>query len=269
MTTRHEIHAHWSRRAKLGQAAGTNDLILKQLEIDAIASYVSAGMRILDAGCGNGFTAAEIARRFNVSIEGFDFSEEMVQEARAYVATKNIKGTVSFHVGDLCNPQKDFGTFDMVYSERAVINLLTWSDQKRAISSLCGKLNIGGCYVMCENSQDGLDQINRLRGPLGLDPITPPWHNRYLLDKEIQGFDVPGIRLEAVNYFTSTYYFLSRVVNAALAAEKGHEPDYEAPVNRLALKLPPLGELGQTRIWLWRKVDSVEYGGNGAKKKSR
>ena len=77
MTTDHDIHSHWNRRAKLGNAAGTNDLVLKRLEINAISSHVRDGMRILDAGCGNGVTAIEIAEKYDVHIEGFDFAEEM------------------------------------------------------------------------------------------------------------------------------------------------------------------------------------------------
>ena len=55
------------------------------------------------------------------------------------------------------------------------------------------------------------------------------------------------------NDYSSTYYFLSRVVNAAVAAEAGEDPDYDSFINRLALKLPPMGDMGQGKIWLWRR----------------
>ncbi len=253
MTTDSEVHLHWNRRAKLGRAAGTNDLILKQLEIDAISKHVRDGMRILDAGCGNGITAIKIAEKFNVNIEGFDFAEKMVEMAQVRAADANLKGSLSFEVADLLNIPNNRGKFDLIYSERALINLKDWPEQKRVIANLCQLLNGGGCYLMCENSQDGLDRINHLRELMQLSPIEPPWHNRYLLDDEIETLVLPGVRLESVDHFTSTYYFLSRVVNAAMAAQENKEPDYDAPVNKLALTLPPLAEMGQTRIWLWRK----------------
>ena len=62
-----------------------------------------------------------------------------------------------------------------------------------------------------------------------------------------------GLLLEGVNDYSGVYYFLSRVVNAALAARAGKEPQYDSPVNKLALKLPGIGIRGQGRIWLWRK----------------
>ena len=109
---------------------------------------------------------------------------------------------------------------------------------------------------MCENSQDGVDRLNRLRVPLGLPEIVPPWHNHYLTNDDIRGFaaaltDVEWIR--GGGDYSSTYYFLSRVVNAALAAQRGEEPAYDSEINRLALRLPSMGDVGQGRIWLWRR----------------
>jgi hypothetical protein len=109
---------------------------------------------------------------------------------------------------------------------------------------------------MCENSQDGLDQMNAVRESVGLSRITPPWHNRYLRDAEIEQTKIPGLTLERIDYFSSTYYFLSRIVNAWQAAQNGREPDYDDPMNQLALKLPRLGKFGQGRIWLWRKTSA-------------
>ena len=102
---------------------------------------------------------------------------------------------------------------------------------------------------MCENSQDGLDAINVLRLSVGLPSIIHPWHNRYLYDAEIK--KIKEVQLLDINYYSSTYYFLSRVVNAWQSAQEGKEPDYEAPVNKLALQLPAINKMGQGRIWVW------------------
>jgi len=251
-----EIHTYWNGQANLGLAAGTRDLIAKELEIEAISKYAKDGIRVLDAGCGNGITAIEIASRFDVAMEGFDFAEEMIMEAKTKTANSKLKGSVNFQVADIRNTPKNLGYFELIYTERALINLRNWPEQKNAIAGLCRLLVDGGLYVMCENSQDGLDRVNLLRENLGIRKIDPPWHNRYLLDAEIEQCMMPGIELERVEHFTSTYHLLSRVINAWLAEQEGSEPDYNAPVNQLALHLPPIGDLGQTKIWLWRKVNS-------------
>lgn len=265
MKTDHEqtaIAEFWDDRASLEEQAGTRDLIAKQLELEAIAKYVKDGMRVLDAGCGNGLTALELARRYDIEMVAVDKSEKMVFAAmdRADSLQTDLQSSIKFRPADVLDLPDDLGMFDLIYTERVLINLPDQEQRNKAMVGLCNLLKPGGLYVMCENSQDGLDRLNRLRVPLGLPEIVPPWHNHYLTeDKDIDGFEkaVAGLAVHLWsddNDYSSTYYFLSRIVNAALAAQEGREPDYDSPINKLALKLPSMGDLGQGRIWLWRRA---------------
>jgi ubiquinone/menaquinone biosynthesis C-methylase UbiE len=249
-----DIQAFWNSRAGLGQWAGSRDTTAKQLEIEAIAGHVCDGQRVLDVGCGNGVTAIELARRRAVQLTGVDYAEELLAAARDLADGQPLRGTLHFETGDVRSLAGYARRFDLVYTERTLINLPDWPAQKAAITGLVGCLDIGGRYVMCENSQDGIDKINDFRARVGLAKITPPWHNRYLRDDELSELSFPGVAFEGVEYYSATYYFLSRVVNAWLAAQEGKEPSYEAPINQLALWLPPLGEFGQGRIWKWRRT---------------
>lgn len=249
-----DIRAFWNKSSQLGKAAGTKDFIAKRLEIAAIASYVRDGQRILDIGCGNGITAIELARSFQVDIIGIDYAGEMIKGAQNLAKDLNLKGTLRFEVADIEDLPKYDRKVDLAYTERALINLPDWETQKHAIRAITDLLVQGGRYVMCENSQDGLELINTLRLRIGLKAIEPPWHNRYLRDAEVEQCDFPGIVLENVDFYSSTYYFLSRVVNAWIAEKEGKEPDYDSPINQLALQLPSIGKMGQGRIWVWRKV---------------
>jgi ubiquinone/menaquinone biosynthesis C-methylase UbiE len=248
-----EVRAFWNSRAGLGQWAGSRDVIAKQLEIMAISSRVRDGMRILEIGCGNGITAIELARRFDVKVTGIDYAEEMIVEAKALAQGHNFRGSVTFRTGDVRQLPEFQEAFDLAFTERVLINLPDWESQRAAMMDIMRALIPGGVYLMCENSQDGLDRINELRARVDLTKIDPPWHNRYLRDSEIAQLRIPDVTLEAIDYYSSTYYFLSRVVNAALAKQNDQEPDYDSQVNQLALRLPSIGELGQGRIWLWRK----------------
>jgi ubiquinone/menaquinone biosynthesis C-methylase UbiE len=248
-----KVRDFWNSRAGLGQWAGSRDVMAKELEMEAIASYLRDGMRVLDLGCGNGITAIEMCRRFDVRLTGMDYAEEMVAAARQLADGAGIKGRLDFQVGDVRKLEAT-DRFDVIYTERVLINLPDWPAQHDALRGICGLLAPGGAFVMCENSQDGLDRLNGLRTRVGLPKIEPPWHNRYLRDAELEQVALPGVKLEAINDYSSTYYFLSRVVNAALAQQQGREPEYEAPVNQLARALPSVGNFGQGRIWLWRKA---------------
>lgn len=242
----------WDSRADLGIKAGSNDTVMKYLEMSMINEYVKDGMRILDFGCGNGVTMCDIASRHDVSILGIDFSDAMIDAAERNARSAGLLDRLSFSCGDQNTIKELDSRFDLIYTERCIINLSSWEEQKNTIIDLVRLLKDDGRYVMCESSIDGLREINDMRARLDLDEITPPWHNRYLCDSEVEELASDGaVSLVDVRYFSSTYYLLSRVLNAALAKEQGVEPSYDAPINKLALRLPPIGRFGQGRIWVW------------------
>ena len=166
---------------------------------------------------------------------------------------QECKGNVRFQQLDILNLQGVQESYDLIFTERVIINLSTWEIQRRAIENIFKLLKPSGIFLMLENSAEGLEEINRFRASIDLPVIEAPWHNRYLKDAEIASIQNPDIKLEKIDYYSSTYYFLSRIANAFLAKETGVEPDYNAPLNRLALRLPPLGNFGQGRIWVWRR----------------
>lgn len=243
----------WNERAQLGEDAGTKDLIAKQLEIEGILEFVEDGMSILDAGCGNGITALEIAQENSVEIVGFDFAENMIEEAKSLHKNRNLQGSVKFMQGNLKDLPSELGKFDFIYTERAIINLSDWPEQRAAIKDLTQHLKPDGCFAMCENSKNGLDKINEFRQSIDLETIEPPWHNRYLRDEEIDNLNIDDVNLDEIIYHSSTYYFLSRIVNAWQAKRQGEDPSYDAPINKLALDLPRLDNFGQNRIWVWER----------------
>lgn len=250
-----DVREFWNSRADLGQAAGTQDVLLKQLETETIAGYVRDGMRVIDVGCGNGVTAIELARRFDIDLVGVDFADRMIDAAKSLAAgATGLRGRVAFAVANVNDTSTVKDRFDLAYTERVIINLPDWETQRAAIAQIASLLRPGGSYVMCEHSQDGLDELNTLRRRVGLESITPPWHNRYLRDAEITDARIAGLELREVNHFSSTYYFMSRIANAWLAAREGKTPSYDAPLNHLGVALPSIGTHGQGRVWVWLKA---------------
>lgn len=248
-----EVLDFWNDRARLAELAGSNDFVAKQLEVATLGKYIRPGQRILEVGCGNGFTAVEFARRFEVDVYGIDFSKEMVKAAHKLAGESPLKGRVRFDVADVRDLPSADSNYDLIYTERVLINLPDWPAQAKAIQDITSRLKPGGRYLMCENSQDGLDRINELREACGLAAVTPPWHNRYLQDGEVAALEIGGVKLAALECYSSTYYFISRVVNAWLAAQEGQTPQYDAKINQLALLLPSIGEFGQGKLWIWEK----------------
>lgn len=244
----------WNERARLGEQAGTNDMVMKELEMRCLASHVRDGLSALEIGCGNGLTAIDLAQRYAVTIDAFDFSPDMVAAAQQRLPSGALKGRVNFAVGDVRSLPAERNDYDLAYSERVLINLPDWASQAMAIQAVVARLKIGGRYLMLENSQDGLDAVNQMRTAVGLEKIDPPWHNRYLREADISALQIDGVKLQKVEAIGSTYYFISRVINAWQAKQQNEMPRYDAPINQLALVLPPVGDFGQTKLWIWERV---------------
>jgi len=247
------ILEHWNVRATLGDIAGTPDLIPKELEHRAILAAVikHRPATILEVGCGRG----ELARLIVASCPWVDYlavdgAREMIAVARSQPCLRSRLRFAHRDIGNLPS-----GHFDMVITERMLINLPTWEDQLQGIHDITDRLNPGGRYVMCENSQIGLDEINHVRVKLGLGEIKAPWHNRYMRTEELQQVPSSVLTLEDCQMFSADYYFLSRIVNAKLSQDAGREPKYDAPINKLALSLPASvsPRFAQGRLWCWRK----------------
>lgn len=252
------IADYWNTPEAL--TANKRDRILKELEIRAIGQYVKDGMRVLDAGCGDGETLERLKVGFTgPCMMGIDGSVAMLQAAHARL--EDGLGA-DLECCDLRDVVAWAGNrrWDLIYTERCLINLPTWEVQAQAIRDCCALLKPGGQFVMCEHSQDGLDETNEWRAKLNLPAIVPPSHNRYLRDAEVYGYgalwDGPGDDV-TIQDFAGLYYFLSRIVNAKLAADVGQEPSYDSLINKLALDLPlgpgPQEFRGYGRAWCFRK----------------
>jgi ubiquinone/menaquinone biosynthesis C-methylase UbiE len=252
--TENKVLEHWNQRATLAERAGSNDLIAKELEIRAISKHIKSGMVVAEFGCGNGTTAIELLRKHDIELHCFDFSPAMIESAIIHAKAAGMENRINFQVRDVSDETKQEKKFDIIYSERMIINLPDWESQTRAIRYITNYLNVGGRYLMCENSKVGLDNLNVLREFSGLDAILPPWHNMYLVDDLVASLDLHEVKLIDVESFSSTYYFLSRVVNAWLAIKEGNQPSYDAPVNQLALELPPFGDCAQGKLWIFERI---------------
>jgi SAM-dependent methyltransferase len=244
----------WNKRSKLKKLSGSNDYVAKIIEIKALSNFFKKNIRVLEFGCGNGYTALEMAKRFNARIDAYDYSANMISEAIKLQKNKKLFKRVNFFLADIKKKLKIKPIYDLVFTERMLINLDSWASQKKSIIKLINCLKPKGILVLMENSTTGLKKINEYRSMLGLKKIKSPWHNLYLDDKKMLNFKVRNCKLTQIIPYSSTYYFLSRVVNAWLANEKGIEPNYNSKINKLAFELPSIGDCAQGKIYLYKKI---------------
>jgi len=251
-----DIRKFWDDKAKEYQQqerATSPDVIDRKLEIENIVKYIKNNTKVLDIGCGNGYSTIEFAKMKNVKITGVDYSDEMIKHANIALGKleNKLQRRIRFHVEDVLRMDSK-EKFDAVVTCRCLINLVNFDEQKQAIKKILGVLKKGGLYIMCEITLDGLNKINSMRKLVGLNEISMKWHNQYFNEKLLLNFLKQYFQILEINNFESLYYIASRVINAKLTP-KGKEPDYLSEINKIAAKLPSVGDYGSTKIFLLKK----------------
>jgi len=230
-----EIKNFWDSRAREFGAdcqATLREKYLRLLEIKKMKQMIKRynPRRVLDVGCGNGYSTKLYAGEFpSIQFYGMDYSEEMIQHAQ-----KNPLSNCSFFVGDVLDETSlKEGQFDLIMTQRCLQNLPDYDCQHKAINNLLTRKNPNGHLLLMECSKDGVAQFNRLRARLGKKPLDglEPWHNNFFMDKSLQ----EDFGAEIV-YFSSTYMFLAKVMHSRLSV--------------LGYVLLPLGKFGYDRLYI-------------------
>jgi ubiquinone/menaquinone biosynthesis C-methylase UbiE len=255
-----EIRNFYQRRATTERYATSPDFNLRELEIAYIQRHLRDGQRVLDVGCGNGYSALSYASRLAVSIQGIDFVPEMITAANAMREEFDLKGTVEFAEGDATSIEFPDSSFDVVYSQRCLLNLPSREMQWRALREVARVLKPGGLYLMLEGTKQGLERLNDARARFGLDAIPEAdaktnWFSNKFDEEEL----TPKI-LESFSEIVQVqrlgmYYFLSRVVHPLMVAPDS--PRYDAPINmvarQIALVEPDYDQMGHVALWVLRR----------------
>jgi len=245
---------HYAAEAKKHGLSGTStiqDMRTRRLERNAIGQYLQDGQKILEPGCGNGFTAWSFAKSKRVSIDAYDLCSELITLAQER-SNKDLLGSVNFFQDSACRWKKN-NSYDIVFTERALQNIPTWEDQCIALENIYISLKSEGIFVMEECFLSGLSILNRARDELDLPNIEKPWHNLFFDDEVLFEFmSKVGFKKIEENNFLSGYYFGSRVLLAALYP-KHKQLNSSSILNDYFCNLPPAGNFCPMRIVVFQK----------------
>ena len=215
-------------------------------------------LQILDLGCGNGYALARLSDKpLPDRYWGVDFSEDLLEIAKS----RNLSGCVLMQ-GDARRLAFEAETFDFVYTERCLINILDPREQIQAVHEIARVLKSGGDYLMIECFSDGLANNNKARADCGLPAITEAPHNRYF-EKEVLFAETRNIFkvIDSAEFataapfasnFLSSYYFISRVLYPALL--QGGEVVRNSEVAKFFSFLPPIGNYSPIQAFVLRKI---------------
>jgi ubiquinone/menaquinone biosynthesis C-methylase UbiE len=252
------IREHYRREAieqGLSKQSTMKDIFIRDAEIRAIHTFLSRTcsridkLDLLEVGCGNGYTAEQIVKNLGLSFTAMDFSREMLDLA----CSRQLEG-VRFEQADIRELPYPDGSFNVVFTERCLINLESWERQTQALEELARVLRPGGFCLLIEGFIDGLENLNAARSALGLDPIPQPSHNLFFrravfTDYIERNFAVVSTPEE--ENFLSTYYFGSKVLYPALLS--GAQVEYNNKFIEFFSMLPPFGEYSYVRQFVLQR----------------
>ena len=213
--------------------------------MENISKYLTDNTKVIDIGCGNGYSTFYYATNKNIKIDGVDYSERMIEIAKKTLNKKQIghENRISFYVADVLNLNMTQKEYDVAITDRCLINLTSYEDQLQAVKEIHKILKPGGLYLMCEDSKSGLSNLNVLRKEVDLYEIEERWHNLYIDEKIFEQIDNLFDVIE-VNNFSSFYYLASRIINGKIADLKNVAPKYDSDINQIARKISSMGDFG-------------------------
>jgi ubiquinone/menaquinone biosynthesis C-methylase UbiE len=255
MDKHEQIQRFWNEQAtkfKDSSLATSPDTVAFELELEQLKKRIPSCRKVLDIGCGNGIKGIELIKQLDIDYTGIDYADEMVKCANLYLEKSRdlLKGKAQFIKGDILKLKDAISsTYDFVVTSRCLINLTSIEEQVKAITNIYNVLKPEGKYLMIENSVQSLKNLNEVREIFGLDKINIRWHNLYIDEPKLFSKIESQFELVEMVPFASTYYLISRTLNALLTPE-GHEIDYMSNLNKLSAKLPILGDYAPVKLFI-------------------
>jgi SAM-dependent methyltransferase len=233
-----EIQKFWSERANNplfnDKSVTNNDFYRRDIEIHYIVEMIkeygyilTKSPKVLDVGCGTGY-GTRIFADYVSEIKGTDFSQDMIDKAKPK-ETDNCK----FEWSDITADKTEKESYDIIITQRCLINVPGFKLQKKAINNIFNKLKPGGIYIMLEACSNGRENLNEAREIAGLEkmPVVP--FNTDFDENKLSKFLIKGNCYHEDKLYFGFYDFNSRVLYPL--SIQPEEPKYDSEVNKFLM----------------------------------
>ena len=257
-----KISEHYTSQAKLynmSPKSTMKDQFIRALEVsklrETLTKLSNKNTKVLEVGCGNGYTVSKLSKKLECNFVGIDSNQQMIQLASKRRLKKNI-----FSKQSILEPKFRSGMFDIVFTQRCLINLISWKSQKTALNQIHRLLKKDGFLVLLEAFDDGLKELNQARHIIGLEKISPAWHNLYINKTKLHDFiqkkfvnGDPKSKKLTYDNFLSSYYFGSRILYPGLL-EKKSQIKYNNKFVEFFSLMRPLGNYSPLQLTILKKI---------------
>ena len=256
-----KISEHYTSQAKLyniSPKSTMKDQFIRALEVsklrETLTKLSNKNTKVLEVGCGNGYTVSKLSKKLECNFVCIDANKEMIQ-----LASKRKLKKIIFSKQSILEPKFRSGMFDIVFTQRCLINLISWKSQKTALNQIHRLLKKDGFLVLLEAFDDGLKELNQARHIIGLEKISPAWHNLYINKTKLHDFiqkkfvnGDPKSKKLTYDNFLSSYYFGSRILYPGLL-EKKSQIKYNNKFVEFFSLMPPLGNYSPLQLIILKK----------------
>jgi ubiquinone/menaquinone biosynthesis C-methylase UbiE len=157
------------------RARGHDDAVLHMNRVLAEMAGISAGQRLLDAGCGIGGSAFWLAKNLGVKVVGININSRQIAQARRLAERRHLQNHVRFHIADFSATGLSPESFDVVW---ALESLCYAVDKPAVLAEAHRLLKPGGRLIVAD-------------GFLSRDALTPD--ERRLVQRWRRGWAIPGV----------------------------------------------------------------------------
>lgn len=243
-----EVLEYWNQ----AQVKSMYDKNLLNLEISLIKKRIAEKSKILDAGCGEGEGTLEYSKIPGVRVQAVDFSDTRLEKAVRKLSGQN--NVILKKVDFLGNYSLD-RDYDIIISQRFLINLMDWTLQKKVLLDFKSMLKRGGKLILLEGSSNGVNSLNNFRKLFGLKPIPVKWHNLFLDDKVLIEF-MKSHGLELIEEDgLGEYFMLTRGIRPLFEKELNWKSKFNKNASSPEIKdVLHLGtNLSRLKLWIFKK----------------
>ena len=269
-----QIEQHWKNWAEKFDTdirATTKTETIKKLEVAALhrafkkTPFISQKeCHVLEVGCGNGHNCFRLFDLMpDCSFTGVDFIPEMIKNATKIKIKNKEYSNIDFFIGNALTLDENKNLkeyYDIVFTDRCLINLNTVELQINALEQLYKKTKKGGYIIIIENINETYNNQNTLRKSVGLPERTPDKFNLFISDSVLLEYAKKNLTLIDIDDFSSLHDIILYVLTPML---NNGSVDYDSPMVLAATQLllsikdnsnRDFGKFGQNRLYIFQKA---------------
>jgi len=209
-----KINQHYDKLAnkhKKSKFSTMTDEYIVDEELNFIINIIKNDkkkLNILDSGCGNGYTLDQVSGLSkNFSLHGVDNNKSLIK-----IAHKRLSNKANIVKGDIRVFNKNFkNKFDIIISQRVLVNILNESDQKKSLKNIISYLKKNGKLIASESFNYGFNKLNSARVKFNFKKIKPKLHSKYLKSDFFKTKKLHKLKEENKNL--SKHFFNARLLD--------------------------------------------------------